>query len=90
MATLRVRDLSDEALAELKVRAARRRQSLQAYVRTLLEEEAATPSIEDVVSRNRPRASARLSVDEVPADLDERRQRLPGDAYCQKISSTTI
>ncbi|MFJ7204728.1 FitA-like ribbon-helix-helix domain-containing protein [Streptomyces sp. NPDC098789] len=61
MATLYVRDLSDEALVELKVRAARSRQSLQAYVRTLLEEEAATPSVEDVVTRIRSRVSAELS-----------------------------
>ncbi|MFD7258543.1 antitoxin [Streptomyces sp. NPDC059874] len=75
MATLYVRDLSDEALAELKVRAARSRQSLQAYARTLLEEEAATPSIEDVVARIRARVSAELSVDEVLADLDAGRRR---------------
>ncbi|MFD8146275.1 antitoxin [Streptomyces sp. NPDC059708] len=75
MATLYVRDLSDEALAELKIRAARSRQSLQAYARTLLEEEAATPSMEDVVSRIRARVSARLSADEVLADLDAGRRR---------------
>ncbi|MEU3406853.1 antitoxin [Streptomyces sp. NPDC006670] len=75
MATLYVRDLSDEALAELKIRAARSRQSLQAYARTLLEEEAATPSMEDVVTRIRARVSARLSVNEVLADLDAGRRR---------------
>lgn len=75
MATLYVRDLSDEALAELKIRAARSRQSLQAYARTLLEEEAATPSMEDVVTRIRARVSARLSANEVLADLDAGRRR---------------
>ncbi|MFE2245177.1 FitA-like ribbon-helix-helix domain-containing protein [Streptomyces lavendulae] len=75
MATLYVRDLSDEALAELKIRAARSRQSLQAYARTLLETEAATPSMEDVVTRIRARVSARLSTDEVLADLDAGRRR---------------
>ncbi|MER6214525.1 MULTISPECIES: FitA-like ribbon-helix-helix domain-containing protein [unclassified Streptomyces] len=75
MATLYVRDLSDEALAELKIRAARSRQSLQAYARTLLEEEAATPSIEDVVTRIRARVSAQLSTDEVLTDLDAGRRR---------------
>ncbi|MEV8536267.1 antitoxin [Streptomyces sp. NPDC051211] len=75
MATLYVRDLSDEALAELKIRAARNRQSLQAYARTLLEEEAATPAIEDVVARIRSRVSARLTVDEVVGDLDAGRRR---------------
>lgn len=75
MATLYVRDLSDEALAELKIRAARSRQSLQAYARTLLEEEAATPSVEDVVARIRSRVSAELSADEVLGDLDAGRRR---------------
>ncbi|MFD7033310.1 antitoxin [Streptomyces sp. NPDC059917] len=75
MATLYVRDLSDEALAELKIRAARSRQSLQAYARTLLEEEAATPSVEDVVARIRSRVSAELSVDEVLGDVDAGRRR---------------
>ncbi|MEU6893285.1 antitoxin [Streptomyces sp. NPDC046557] len=75
MATLYVRDLSDEALAELKIRAARSRQSLQAYARALLEEEVATPSIEDVVARIRSRVSAELSVDEVLGDLDAGRRR---------------
>ncbi|MFE4260497.1 hypothetical protein [Streptomyces sp. NPDC056883] len=75
MATLYVRDLSDEALAELKIRAARNRQSLQEYARTLLEEEAATPSVEDVVARIRARVSAELSVDEVLGDLDAGRRR---------------
>ncbi|MFC9296486.1 antitoxin [Streptomyces sp. NPDC057011] len=75
MATLYVRDLSDEALAELKIRAARSRQSLQAYARALLEEEAATPSMEDVVTRIRSRVSAQLSVDDVLGDLDAGRRR---------------
>ncbi|MER5729601.1 antitoxin [Streptomyces sp. NPDC002138] len=75
MATLYVRDLSDEALAELKIRAARSRQSLQAYARTLLEEEAATPSVEDVVARIRSRVSAELSVDAVLGDIDAGRRR---------------
>lgn len=75
MATLYVRDLSEEALAELKIRAARNRQSLQAYARALLEEEAATPALEDVVARISERVSARLTTDEVLADIDAGRRR---------------
>ncbi|MFJ6576392.1 FitA-like ribbon-helix-helix domain-containing protein [Streptomyces sp. NPDC091368] len=60
MATLYVPDLSEEALTELKTRAARNRQSLQAYARTLLEQEAATPSLETVIARVEERATARL------------------------------
>ncbi|MGP4044963.1 FitA-like ribbon-helix-helix domain-containing protein [Streptomyces sp. 2A115] len=74
MATLYVRDLSEEALTELKIRAARNRQSLQAYARTLLEQEAATPSLEDVLERIRERATARLSTAEVLRDIDEGRR----------------
>ncbi|MGP4110024.1 FitA-like ribbon-helix-helix domain-containing protein [Streptomyces sp. 4N509B] len=75
MATLYVRDLSDEAMAELKIRAARNRQSLQAYARTLLEEEAATPTTEDVIARIRERVTARLSTSEVLADIASERER---------------
>ncbi|TDC74092.1 FitA-like ribbon-helix-helix domain-containing protein [Streptomyces hainanensis] len=75
MATLYVRDLSDEALVELKTRAARNRQSLQAYARTLLEEEAATPTTEDVIARIRDRVTARLSTSEVLADIESGRGR---------------
>ncbi|MGW3625205.1 FitA-like ribbon-helix-helix domain-containing protein [Streptomyces sp. NPDC000880] len=60
-----VRDLSEEALTELKIRAARNRQSLRAYARTLLEQEAATPALEDVVARIRERATAHLSTGDV-------------------------
>ncbi|WP_326597354.1 FitA-like ribbon-helix-helix domain-containing protein [Streptomyces sp. NBC_01803] len=75
MATLYVRDLSDDALAELKIRAARNRQSLQAYARTLLEQEAATPATEDVIARIRERVTARLSTSEVLADIESGRER---------------
>jgi antitoxin FitA len=75
MATLYVRDLSDDALAELKIRAARNRQSLQAYARTLLEQEAATPTNEDVIKRIRERVSARLSTSEVLSDIEAERER---------------
>ncbi|MFC8584588.1 antitoxin [Streptomyces sp. NPDC057217] len=75
MATLYVRDLSEEALTELKIRAARNRQSLRAYARTLLEQEAATPSLDDVVARIRERVTARLSTDDVLDELDRGRRR---------------
>ncbi|MFD7442349.1 antitoxin [Streptomyces sp. NPDC059909] len=70
MATLYVRDLSEEALTELVIRAARNRQSLQAYARTLLEQEAATPALEDVITRIRERVTAHLSTDDVLRDID--------------------
>lgn len=75
MATLYVRELSDEALEELKVRAARKRQSLQAYARELLENEAATPMLDEVLDHIREQATARLSTGEVLADIDADRRR---------------
>ncbi|WP_030687523.1 hypothetical protein [Streptomyces globisporus] len=75
MATLYVRDLSEEALTELKIRAARNRQSLQAYARTLLEQEAATPSLEDVIARIEGRVTARLTTEDVLDEIDRGRRR---------------
>ncbi|MET9107789.1 FitA-like ribbon-helix-helix domain-containing protein [Streptomyces zhihengii] len=74
MATLYVRDLSEEALTELKIRAARNKQSLQAYARALLEQEAATPSLEDVLARIGERATARLSTGDVLDDIRDGRR----------------
>lgn len=75
MATLYVRDLSEEALAELKIRAARNRQSLQQYARTLLEEEAASPSLDDLIERIESQVTAEFTTDEVLADIDAGRRR---------------
>ncbi|MEE1817302.1 antitoxin [Streptomyces sp. NPDC056362] len=75
MATLYVRDLSEEALTELKIRAARNRQSLQAYARTLLEQEAASPSLETVIARIEERATARLRAEDVVEEIDRGRRR---------------
>ncbi|GAB2893328.1 FitA-like ribbon-helix-helix domain-containing protein [Streptomyces mayteni] len=75
MATLHVRDLSDEAFVELKTRAVRNRQSLQAYARTLLEEAVAPPTTEDVIARIRDRVTARLSTSELLADIESGRER---------------
>ncbi|MFD9610654.1 antitoxin [Streptomyces sp. NPDC059083] len=75
MATLYVRDLSEEALTELKIRAARNRQSLQAYARTILEQEAASPSLETVIARIEERATARLRAEDVVEEIDRGRRR---------------
>jgi plasmid stability protein len=53
MATIHVRDVSEDAVITLKVRAARAGQSLQAYVRQLLEREAATVTPEEAAERAR-------------------------------------
>ncbi len=57
MATIHVRDVSDEAVTVLKVRAARAGQSLQQHVRQLLEGEAATLTAEEAAQQARSIAS---------------------------------
>jgi antitoxin FitA len=53
MAIIHVRDVSEGTLTTLKVRAARSGQSLQAYVRQLLEREAALLTPEEAAERAR-------------------------------------
>jgi antitoxin FitA len=53
MAIIHVRDVSERTLTTLKVRAARSGQSLQGYVRQLLEREAAVLTPEEAAERAR-------------------------------------
>lgn len=53
MATLHIYDVSDDAVTTLKTRATRAGQSLQAYVRHILEAEAAAPTPEEPAERAR-------------------------------------
>ncbi|WP_131766897.1 FitA-like ribbon-helix-helix domain-containing protein [Candidatus Protofrankia californiensis] len=53
MAAIHVRDVSDETLTVLKVRAIRAGQSLQAYVRQLLDGEAATLTAQEAAEEAR-------------------------------------
>jgi antitoxin FitA len=53
MAIIHVRDVSEGTLTTLKVRAARSGQSLQGYVRQLLEREAAALTPEEAAERAR-------------------------------------
>lgn len=66
MATIQVRDVSDSTLTTLKVRAARAGQSLQGYVRQLLEGEAAALTPEEAAERARTIAArSSVSADDV-------------------------
>lgn len=58
---VQVRDVPDEVIARLKQRAATRGQSLAAYIRDLLAEEAALPAVEDVMDRIATRAPINYS-----------------------------
>lgn len=76
MATIHVREVSDETVTTLKVRAARAGQSLQAYVQQLLDREAATLPADEAadVARSIAARSA-VTADDVSAVLDEVRER---------------
>jgi plasmid stability protein len=53
MATIHVRDVSDETLTVLKVRATRAGRSLQSYVRQVLEGEASALTVEEAAEQAR-------------------------------------
>jgi plasmid stability protein len=66
MSTIHVRDVSEGAVTTLKVRAARAGQSLQAYVRQLLESEAAATPPEEAAERARDIAArSEVTADDV-------------------------
>ena len=66
MATIHVRDVSESAVTTLKVRAAGAGQSLQAYVRQLLESEAAATSPQEAAERARDIAArSQVTADDV-------------------------
>ncbi|MEV4188975.1 hypothetical protein AB0J28_46830 [Streptosporangium canum] len=63
MGTIQIRDVPDATERTLKVRAEREGKSLTAYVRDLLNEEAATPTLDEVM--------VKIAADEpVPYDPD--------------------
>lgn len=66
MATIHVRDVSESTVTTLKVRAARAGQSLQAYVRQLLESEAVATPLEEAAERARDIAArSEVTADDV-------------------------
>ncbi|MEU5871689.1 hypothetical protein AB0A73_09035 [Glycomyces sp. NPDC047369] len=75
MTTLSVRDVSEDALSVLRVRAAAKRQSLQAFVRDLLEREAEVLSIEQAAQKaDRLAARANVTTDDVLEAIEEMRR----------------
>lgn len=75
MATIQVRDVSDSTLTTLKVRAARAGQSLQGYIRQLLESEATTLTPEEAVEQARAIAArSRVTADDVLSTIAADRQ----------------
>jgi hypothetical protein len=57
----------------MKIRAAQADQSLQAYFRSLIEREAARPTVAEAVEQARRQATADISTDDILAAMDEGR-----------------
>lgn len=64
-AVVQVRDLPEEVVATLKARAESRGQSLTAYLRDLLTQEAAMPPVEDVMAGIASREPVSYSMDDL-------------------------
>ena len=73
MTALTIRDVSDEAVRTMKIRAAQAGQSLQAYLRGLIEKEAAKPTVTEAVEQARREATANISTADILAAIDEGR-----------------
>jgi antitoxin FitA len=73
MTALTIRDVSDDAVRTMKIRAAQAGQSLQAYLRGLIEKEAARPTVAQAVERARREATADVSTADILAAIDQGR-----------------
>ncbi len=73
MTVLTIRDVSDDAVRTMKIRAAQAGQSLQAYLRGLIEKEAAKPTVAEAVEQARREATANISTVDILAAIDEGR-----------------
>jgi plasmid stability protein len=62
---IQVRDLPEEVVATLKARAESRGQSLAAYLRDLLTQEAALPPVEDVMAGIASREPVTYTIDDL-------------------------
>lgn len=73
MTALTIRDVPEDAVRTMKIRAAQAGQSLQAYLRSLIEAEAAKPTVAEAVERARREATAEISTADILAAIDEAR-----------------
>ncbi|GGV45214.1 hypothetical protein GCM10010293_53030 [Streptomyces griseoflavus] len=73
MTALTIRDVPEDAVRTMKIRAAQAGQSLQAYLRGLIEREAAKPTVAEAVERARREATADISTADILAAIDEAR-----------------
>ena len=75
MATIQVKNVSDEAHAVLRQRAAAAGQSLQEYMLAWIERAAARPTVDEVLDRVSHRSGGHLSVNDVVGQLREERDQ---------------
>jgi antitoxin FitA len=73
MTALTIRDVSDDAVRIMKIRAAQAGQSLQAYLRSLIEKEAAKPTVAEAVEQARREATASITTADILAAIDQGR-----------------
>ena len=73
MTALTIRDVSEDAVHTMKVRAAQSGQSLQAYLRGLIEREAARPTVAEAVEQARRHVTADITNTDILAAIDEGR-----------------
>lgn len=75
MPKVQVRDVSESTHRVLKRRAAGAGQSLQEYVRALLDDHAASPTVADVMDRVRQRSGSRATGEDIDRVLRDDRTR---------------
>lgn len=71
---VQVRDIPEDVVATLKTRAEQRGQSLAAYLRDLLTQEAAQPSIDEVMATIASRTPIDYNSDEIRSLIEEDRR----------------
>jgi antitoxin FitA len=73
MTVLTVRDVPEDQIQTLKVRAAQAGKSLQAFMQDLIAREAAKPTMAEMMERLNRETTARVSAADVVAAVDEGR-----------------
>jgi plasmid stability protein len=71
---VQVRDMPEDVVATLKARAETRGQSLAAYLRDLLTDEAARPSIDEVMTNIAARTPVDYTVDDIRSLIEDCRR----------------
>ncbi|MFJ3217020.1 FitA-like ribbon-helix-helix domain-containing protein [Kitasatospora sp. NPDC086801] len=73
MTALTIRDVPDDQIQTLKVRAAQAGKSLQAFMQDLIAREASKPTMAEMMERLNREATARVSAADIVAAIDEGR-----------------